>query len=42
MLAAAVADGTTGVIVPAGPRLLDLLRNADEEDDRSDLILAQG
>ena len=42
MLAAAVADGTSGVIVPAGPRLLDLLRNADEEDDRSDLILAQG
>jgi hypothetical protein len=23
------------------PRLLDLLRNADEEDNRSDLILAQ-
>lgn len=42
MLAAAVADGATGVIVPAGPRLLDLLRNADEEDDRSDLTLAQG
>jgi alkanesulfonate monooxygenase SsuD/methylene tetrahydromethanopterin reductase-like flavin-dependent oxidoreductase (luciferase family) len=31
-----------GVLVPAGPRLLDMLRNADEEDDRSDLALAQG
>jgi alkanesulfonate monooxygenase SsuD/methylene tetrahydromethanopterin reductase-like flavin-dependent oxidoreductase (luciferase family) len=34
--------GATGVIVPADPRLLDLLRNADEDDDRSDLGLAQG
>jgi alkanesulfonate monooxygenase SsuD/methylene tetrahydromethanopterin reductase-like flavin-dependent oxidoreductase (luciferase family) len=34
--------GATGVIVPADPRLLDLLRNGDEEDDRSDLQLAQG
>lgn len=34
--------GATGVIVPADPRLLDLLRNGDEEDDRSDLGLAQG
>jgi hypothetical protein len=34
--------GATGVIVPADPRLLDLLRNADEDDDRSDLVLAQG
>jgi hypothetical protein len=25
-----------------GPRLLDLLRNADEEADRADLTLAQG
>jgi hypothetical protein len=41
-LAAAATVGATGVIVPAGPRLLDLLRNADEEDDRSDLTLAQG
>jgi hypothetical protein len=30
------------VIVPADPRLLDLLRNGDEEEDRSDLGLAQG
>jgi len=36
------AARATGVLVPAGPRLLDMLRNADEEDDRSDLALAQG
>jgi len=36
------AVGATGVIVRAEPRLLDMLRNADEDDDRSDLILAQG
>jgi len=36
------AAGATGVIVPAHPRLLDLLRNGDEDDDRSDLALAQG
>jgi alkanesulfonate monooxygenase SsuD/methylene tetrahydromethanopterin reductase-like flavin-dependent oxidoreductase (luciferase family) len=36
------AAGATGVIVPADPRLLDLLRNGDEDDDRSDLNLAQG
>jgi hypothetical protein len=34
--------GAIGVIVPFGPRLLDLLRNDDVEDDRSDLQLAQG
>ncbi|HEX2437564.1 MAG TPA: LLM class flavin-dependent oxidoreductase [Methylomirabilota bacterium] len=34
--------GATGLLVPADPRLLDLLRNGDEEDDRSDLQLAQG
>lgn len=42
VLAAATAVGATGLIVPADPGLLDLLRNADEEDDRSDLTLAQG
>jgi hypothetical protein len=42
LLGAAAAAGVTGVIVPAGPRLLDLLRNGDEEEDRSDLTLAQG
>jgi len=36
------AAGATGLIVPADPRLLDLLRNGDEEADRSDLRLAQG
>ena len=34
--------GATGLILPADPRLLDMLRNGDEEDDRSDLQLAQG
>jgi hypothetical protein len=38
----AAAVGATGLVVPFGPRLLDLLRNGDEEDDRSDLTLAQG
>jgi alkanesulfonate monooxygenase SsuD/methylene tetrahydromethanopterin reductase-like flavin-dependent oxidoreductase (luciferase family) len=42
LLKEAEAAGATGLIVPADPRLLDLLRNADEEDDRSDLTLAQG
>jgi hypothetical protein len=36
------AAGATGLVVPADPRLLDLLRNGDEESDRSDLGLAQG
>ena len=36
------AAGATGLIVPADPRLLDLLRNGDEEEDRADLNLAQG
>jgi len=42
LLESATKAGATGVIVPADPRLLDLLRNGDEEDDRSDLILSQG
>jgi alkanesulfonate monooxygenase SsuD/methylene tetrahydromethanopterin reductase-like flavin-dependent oxidoreductase (luciferase family) len=42
LLKEAEAAGATGLILPADPRLLDLLRNADEEDDRSDLTLAQG
>jgi hypothetical protein len=37
------AKGTMGVILAMDPRLLDLLRNPDLEDDRSqDLQLAQG
>jgi hypothetical protein len=34
--------GVPGLILPADPRLLDLLRNPDEEIDRRDLQLAQG
>jgi hypothetical protein len=34
--------GAIGVIVRADPRLLDILRNADEDEDRSDLTLTQG
>ena len=44
--AATLADvaerGLDGLVVPAGPRLLDLLRNPDEPDDRRDLQIAQG
>ena len=39
---AALAAGAHGVLVPLSPRLLDLLRNADLVEDRSDLNLAQG
>jgi len=35
-------SGALGVLVPMSPKLLDLLRNPDQEDDRSDLQLAQG
>lgn len=41
-LDAARTAGATGVIVPVNPRLLDLLRNPEAENDRSDLLLAQG
>ena len=35
--------GTAGLLLAMDPRLLDLLRNPDQEDDRSaDLQLAQG
>jgi hypothetical protein len=34
--------GATGLVLPFDPRLLDQIRNGDEEDDRSDLQLAQG
>jgi hypothetical protein len=34
--------GATGIILPLDPRLLDLVRNGDEEEDRSDLNLSQG
>ncbi len=42
LVAAGEAAGATGLLVASNPRLLDLLRNTDEEDDRSDLTLAQG
>ena len=38
----AAVDDDDGVIVPHDPRLLDMLRNADETVDRSDLQLALG
>ena len=37
------ADGDfEGVLVPAGPRLLDILRNPEEPGERRDLFLSQG
>jgi hypothetical protein len=43
LLAEHDANGTLGVILGMEPRLLDLLRNPDLEDDRTqDLQLAQG
>jgi hypothetical protein len=42
-LAALEEQGATGVILEMDPRLLDLLRNPEVEDDRAtDLQLAQG
>lgn len=40
--AAATAAGATGITLPMSPRLLDLLRNPDQEDDRGDLNIAVG
>src|SRR5262245_15117689 len=37
----AAASGHDGIIVAAGPRLLDILRNPDEPGERLDLHLAQ-
>jgi hypothetical protein len=39
---AAVASGAIGIVVPNDPRLMDLLRNPDQEDDRADLNIAVG
>jgi len=36
------AEGFTGIVLPNDPRLLDLVRNPDVEDDRSDIKLAFG
>jgi hypothetical protein len=41
-LADAEADGVAGLLVPAGPRLLDILRHPDDPQGRQDLHLAQG
>ena len=40
--AAALGSGATGIVVSNDPRLIDLLRNPDKEDDRSDLNIAVG
>ncbi|GAA4986980.1 hypothetical protein HD597_007414 [Nonomuraea thailandensis] len=42
VLLAAAARGDRGVLVPADPRLLDLLRNPEDPEGRHDLQLAQG
>jgi hypothetical protein len=36
------AQGYGGIVLPNDPRLLDLVRNPDVEDDRSDMRLAYG
>jgi hypothetical protein len=41
-LAEAATNGAGGLLVPAGPRLLDILRNPNDPDGRLDLQLAQG
>jgi hypothetical protein len=38
----AAERGIPGLVVPAGPRLLDLLRNPEDPGERHDLQLAQG
>jgi hypothetical protein len=41
-LDAAGGGGAAGLLVPAGPRLLDILRHPDDPEGRQDLQLAQG
>ena len=41
-LADAAERGAQGLLVPAGPRLLDILRNPDDPGERPDLQLSQG
>jgi hypothetical protein len=41
-LTEAVTSGAGGLLVPAGPRLLDILRNPNDPEGRRDLQLAQG
>jgi hypothetical protein len=38
----AAERGFAGVVVPADPRMLDILRNPEDPDERRDLQLAQG
>ncbi len=38
----AASAGAEGILIRNDPRLLDLLRNPDQEDDRSDLNIATG
>ncbi len=40
--AEAEVSGVAGITLPSDPRLIDLLRNPDREDDRSDLNIAVG
>lgn len=42
MRTTATETGAAGIVVPNDPRLLDLLRNPDVVDDRSDLNIATG
>jgi hypothetical protein len=41
-LAASQEEGRAGVAVPWDPRLVDLLRNPEEDGDRSDLLMSTG
>jgi hypothetical protein len=42
MMSAYAAAGATGITVSWDPRIIDLLRNAGEADDRTDLLIATG
>lgn len=42
MMAVYEAAGATGITVSWDPRIIDLLRNAGEPDDRTDLLIATG
>lgn len=42
MIATLEAAGATGVMVPWDARIIDLLRNAGDADDRTDLLIAAG
>ncbi len=42
MVASLEAAGATGIMIHWEPRVIDLLRNAGEPDDRTDLLIATG